>query len=81
MGNTCDIGPVIPTDVTCSGWCWFDTRGNALTSVAEKSTVILWLLGTVLFSMKEINSLGGVSTCCVVGVDLAAKEVTPQHRQ
>ena len=54
------------------------TKGDALTSVAEKSTVILWLLGTVLFSMKEINSLGGVSTCCVVvGGDLTAKEVTP----
>ena len=59
------------------------TKGEELTSVAEKSTVILWLLGTGRFSMKEINSLGVVSTC-VVGVDLLlllallqAKEVTP----
>lgn len=33
-----------------------------MASVAKKSTVILWLFGTVLFSMQEINSLDGAPT-------------------
>ena len=41
-------------------------ESDALTSVTEKSTVILWLLGAILFSMNEIKSLDGVSTCLLL---------------
>ena len=52
-----------------------------MASVTKKSTVILWLLGTVLFLMPETNSLNGVSTCLLLLALFQAKEVTPQHRQ
>ena len=62
MGNTFDIGPSIPTDVLARAGVGFETWSNALASVTKKSTVILWLLGTVLFSMQESNSLDGFPT-------------------